>query len=109
MKRELETHLLGIHNTSILSGEPKAGQTLSDHTADATMVPGITDHLIPKALAKNFSLQSERLNQLRCLLVALNLIKCDHCLSHILPTLPHSLRIHMLMGNVKVRTFSSAL
>lgn len=30
-----------------------AGQTLNDHTTDATMVPAIIDHLMPGAISKN--------------------------------------------------------
>lgn len=48
----METHLLDIHNTSIFSGESMAGQTLNDHTTDATMVPAIIDHLMPRAISK---------------------------------------------------------
>lgn len=49
----METHLLGIHNTSIFSGESMAGQTLNDCTTDATMVPTTIDHLMPRARSNN--------------------------------------------------------
>lgn len=48
----METHLLGIHYMYIFSRDSMAGQTLNDRTTDATMVPAIVDHLIPKAISK---------------------------------------------------------
>lgn len=50
-KREMKTHLLGIHNTSIFSGESKDGQTLNNRTTHASMVPATTDHLMPGAIS----------------------------------------------------------
>lgn len=50
-KKEMKTHLLGIHNTSIFSGESKDGQTLNNRTTHASMVPDTTDHLMPSAIS----------------------------------------------------------
>lgn len=50
-KKEMKTHLLGIHNTSIFSGESKDGQTLNNRTTHASMVPATTDHLMPSAVS----------------------------------------------------------